>query len=288
MLVIFRGMDLLRRVERWAAPYVLVMTAILVCWAIDRAGGLGPILARTSYTGTGRSATRSIPSLTGTIAFWSTLSLNMPDFTRFGRSQREQVIGQAVALPTTMTVFAAMGITITSATAVIYGKPIWDPIDARRQVRLARSSSRSRCSRSWSRRSRSTSPRTSVSPANDFANAFPKRIDFKRGGLITGVIGILDDAVAAARGPGALHQRWLDGYGAALGVDRGRADRRLLGDPQEASSICPSLYTVDGAYRYRGGWNLHAVVATRRRALRSRCWARSGRRWRRSTTGRGL
>ena len=79
-----------------------------------------------------------IPALTGTIAFWSTLSLNMPDFTRFGRSQREQVVGQIVALPSTMTLFAAMGIMITSATAMIYGKPIWDPIELGRQVREPR------------------------------------------------------------------------------------------------------------------------------------------------------
>ena len=113
IFVIFRGMDLLRRVERWAAPYVLVMTALLVWWAIDRAGGLGPIVKNTSYTGTEPFVGVFVSSLTATIAFWSTLSLNMPDFTRFGRSQREQAIGQVVALPTTMTVFAAMGIAIT-------------------------------------------------------------------------------------------------------------------------------------------------------------------------------
>ena len=88
ILVIFRGMELLRRVERWAAPYVLVMTGLLVWWALDRAGGLGPILERSSFTGKGTFMSVFIPSLTGTIAFWSTLSLNMPDFTRFGRSQR--------------------------------------------------------------------------------------------------------------------------------------------------------------------------------------------------------
>src|SRR5581483_6529242 len=112
-----------------AAPFVLVMTGVLLWWALDRADGLGPLLSRP-----GRFSTLAefwpvfVPSLTAMIGFWATLSLNMPDFTRFGRSQREQIVGQAVALPTTMSLFAAMGVAITSATAIIYGEAIWDPV----------------------------------------------------------------------------------------------------------------------------------------------------------------
>src|SRR5438270_11643568 len=133
ILIIYRGMDLLRKVENWAAPFVLVMTALLLGWAIWRAHGLGYLL-----TEKGKFATWSqfrlvfIPSLTAMIGFWATLSLNMPDFTRFGRSQREQAIGQTVALPTTMTIFAAMGVIITSAAVVIYPgtsiNELWDPM----------------------------------------------------------------------------------------------------------------------------------------------------------------
>src|SRR5262252_6017307 len=133
IFIIYRGMDLLRAVENWAAPYVLVMTAILLGWAISRAHGLGSLLRDE-----GKFQTLAefwpvfIPSLTAMIGFWATLSLNMPDFTRFGRSQREQSIGQVAALPATMTVFAAMGVMITSAAIVIYPqmKPdeLWDPM----------------------------------------------------------------------------------------------------------------------------------------------------------------
>ena len=129
-------MDVLRRVERFAAPYVLVMTAILVGWAIHtrRRARADPASAARSHEQRRQDVLAvMIPALTGTIAFWSTLSLNMPDFTRFGRSQREQVVGQTVALPSTMTVFAAMGIVITSATAVIYGKADRRSDRARRQ-----------------------------------------------------------------------------------------------------------------------------------------------------------
>src|SRR5262249_55511810 len=128
---IFRGMELLRRVERFAAPFVLVMTAALLVWMLKEAGGLGPILERSSFEPSEKHPSLMgvmIPALTGTIAFWSTLSLNMPAFTRHGRSQKDQVVGQAVALPSTMTVFAAMGIMITSATWVVFKEPIADPI----------------------------------------------------------------------------------------------------------------------------------------------------------------
>src|SRR5258707_894542 len=115
VFIIYRGMDLVREVENWAAPFVLVMTGILLWWAIEKFRTFRefwPVF---------------VPSLTAMIGFWATLSLNMPDFTRFGRSQREQILGQVVALPTTMSLFAAMGVMITSATAIIYGQAIWDP-----------------------------------------------------------------------------------------------------------------------------------------------------------------
>src|SRR5213595_473558 len=119
--IIYRGMNLLRIVENWAAPYVLVMTAILLTWILYQAGGVGFLLNEPGkFTTFGEFWPIFVPSLTAMIGFWATLSLNMPDFTRFGRSQREQIVGQVVALPTTMTVFAAMGVIITSAAVIIY------------------------------------------------------------------------------------------------------------------------------------------------------------------------
>src|SRR6185295_3821175 len=127
--IIYRGMDLLRAVENWAAPFVLVMTAVLLWWAVAKANGLGPLLSQPGkFRSFGEFLPVFVPSLTAMIGYWATLSLNMPDFTRFGRSQREQMIGQVVALPTTMSLFAAMGVMITSATAIIYGQAIWDPV----------------------------------------------------------------------------------------------------------------------------------------------------------------
>src|SRR4051795_1765828 len=130
VFIIYRGMDLVREVENWAAPFVLIMTGLLVWWAVSRAHGLGPLLAQPGkFRTVAEFWPVFVPSLTAMIGFWATLSLNMPDFTRFGHNQREQAIGQVIALPTTMTIFAAMGVIITSASAIIYGKAIWDPVE---------------------------------------------------------------------------------------------------------------------------------------------------------------
>jgi nucleobase:cation symporter-1, NCS1 family len=263
ILVIFKGMDVLRRVERWAAPYVLVMTAILVGWAIWRAGGLGPILSRTSFDPNAAHMTLwavLIPSLTGTIAFWSTLSLNMPDFTRFGRSQKEQVVGQSIALPSTMTIFAAMGIMITSASAVIYGKPVWNPIDlaghftSRLIVGIAMFTA-------VIATLAVNIAANVVSPANDFANAFPRKINFKRGGLITGFLGIAMMPWELVKDAHRYLDGWLGGYGGALGTVAGVlvVDYWII---RKTRLDLRSLYSTDGAYRYRNGWNSAAVIAT--------------------------
>ena len=259
--IIYRGMDLLRKVENWAAPFVLVMTAALLVWAIRRANGFGPLLAQP-----GRFRTLAeffpvfVPSLTAMIGFWATLSLNMPDFTRFGKSQREQMIGQVVALPTTMSVFAAMGILITSATVLIFGKPIWDPIQLVGQFQAPVVVAISMFTAVVATLAVNIAANV-VSPANDFANAFPRRISFKTGGLLTGVLGILMQPWKLLADPSGYIFAWLLGYSGGLGSIAGVliADYWLV---RRTRLRLEDLYLPSGAYRYAGGWNLRAVVAT--------------------------
>ena len=188
-----------------------------MAWAIWRANGLGPLLAQPGKLHTFPAFWPVfVPSLTAMIGFWATLSLNMPDFTRFGRSQREQVVGQVVALPTTMFVFAAMGVLITSATVIIYGEAIWDPVKL-----VGRFSSPVVVIVSMFTVVVATLAvniaANVVSPANDFANAFPRLIDFKTGGLITGIVGILMQPWKLLADPSGYIFTWLLGYSAALG-----------------------------------------------------------------------
>jgi NCS1 family nucleobase:cation symporter-1 len=258
IFIIYRGMDLLRKVENWAAPFVLVMTAVLLVWAVREAHGLGPLLSQP-----GRLHTFSeflpvfVPSLTAMIGFWATLSLNMPDFTRFGRSQKEQMLGQVVALPTTMSVFAAMGVMITSATVIIYGQAIWDPIQLVGRFRAPLVVAISMFTAVVATLAVNIAANV-VSPANDFANAFPRAINFRTGGLITGLIGMAMQPWKLLADPSGYIFSWLLGYSGGLGSIAGVliADYWVV---RKTRLRLEDLYLADGAYR---GWNARGIVAT--------------------------
>lgn len=265
IFIIYRGMDLLRHVENWAAPFVLVMTAILLGWILYQAGGVGFLLNEPGKFQTfGEFFPIFIPSLTAMIGFWATLSLNMPDFTRFGKSQREQVVGQTVALPTTMVVFAAMGILITSAALIVF--PQMNPADAWDPVKLVGQFSQpvvvaiSMFTIVVATLSVNIAANV-VSPANDFANAFPKWISFRTGGLITGIIGILMQPWKLLADPSGYIFSWLLGYSGGLGSIAGVliADYWIV---RRKDLNLGDLYRSGGIYKYLGGRNWRAVFAT--------------------------
>jgi NCS1 family nucleobase:cation symporter-1 len=261
IFIIYRGMDLLRKVENWAAPFVLVMTTVLLIWAVRKAHGFGPLLAQPGKFHTfGEFFPIFIPSLTAMIGYWATLSLNMPDFTRFGRSQRDQMIGQVVALPTTMSVFAGMGVLITSATILIYGHAIWDPMQLARQFRAPVVVAISMFTAVVATLAVNIAANV-VSPANDFSNAFPRWIRFKTGGLITGILGIAMQPWRLLDDPSQYIFTWLVGYSGGLGSIAGVliADYWLV---RKKRLKLEDLDLTHGVYRYNGGWNWRAVFAT--------------------------
>ena len=256
--IVYRGMDLLRKVENWAAPYVLAVTLVLLVWAVRQAHGFGPLLSQPGKFGTlAQFLPVFVPSLTAMIGFWATLSLNMPDFTRFGRSQREQVIGQTVALPTTMFLFAAMGVLITSASAIIYGEPIWDPVKLIGKFKDPLVVGVAMFSVVVATLAVNVAANV-VSPANDFANALPRYISFKTGGLITGVLGIAMQPWRLLADPRGYIFAWLVGYSGGLGSIAGVliADYWIV---RRRGLRLADLYLASGAY---GGWGAPATIAT--------------------------
>ena len=262
IFVVYRGMNLLRHVENWAAPFVLVMTAVLLIWILYQAGGIGFLLHEPGKFQTfGEFFKIFIPSLTAMIGFWATLSLNMPDFTRFGKSQREQAVGQVVALPTTMVLFAAMGILITSAAVVVFPqmKPdeLWDPVKLVGQFSQPLVVAVSMFTIIVATLSVNIAANV-VSPANDFANAFPKLISFRTGGLITGIVGILMQPWKLLADPSGYIFSWLLGYSGGLGSIAGVliADYWLV---RRKNLNLGDLYRTKGIYQ---GWNWRAIVAT--------------------------
>ena len=263
--IIYRGMDLLRKVENWAAPFVLIMTALLLAWALWKANGIGYLLTQQGKFHTFKEFWPVfIPSLTGMIGFWATLSLNMPDFTRFGKSQRDQVVGQVIALPSTMTVFAAMGVMITSAAVVIFPhmKPdeLWDPMKLVGQFQSVPVIAISMFTVVVATLAVNIAANV-VSPANDFANAFPKWIAFSTGGLITGIIGILMQPWRLLADPSGYIFAWLVGYSGGLGSIAGVLIADYWFVRQKRLELA-DLYRTKGEYTYTAGWNWRAVLAT--------------------------
>jgi nucleobase:cation symporter-1, NCS1 family len=261
IVIILRGMNAVRRFENWAAPFVLIVAVFLLIWMTVQAGGFGPLVEDHGTVGWGTDFWLVLfpPALMGMIAFWSTLSLNMPDFTRFGRSQRQQAIGQALGLPTTMTIFPLIAVLVTSATITVYGEPIWDPValvgkfDNVIVVILAL----------FTLAVATLSVNVAaniVSPSYDFSNAWPKRISFRTGGLITGVIGVLIQPWMLYSNPDTYIFTWLGTYGGATGAIAGV----LIADywwMRGTRLHLAGLYRADGIYRYARGWNWRAVVA---------------------------
>ncbi|MEW6278759.1 MAG: NCS1 family nucleobase:cation symporter-1 [Candidatus Eremiobacterota bacterium] len=271
MWIIWKGMNAVRWFEGWAAPAVLVVTLILLVYMVHRANGLGPILAQSSkFTTVGQFLTVLPLFLTAQIAFWATLSLNMPDFTRYARDQKSQMLGQTLGLPPTMTLFSAMGVVITSATVVVYGKArlaaglpeaISDPIELLAQPEFGHPLVVLISLISIGVATLSVNVAANVvSPAFDFANLWPSKIDFRIGGTITGVIGILMMPWKLLESVESYMFVWLAGYSIVLGPIAGImiCDFWLL---RRQHLSVRQLYMKDGMYSYCHGWNRWAVWA---------------------------
>jgi NCS1 family nucleobase:cation symporter-1 len=264
MWVIHRGIHTIRVLLSIKAPLLIVLGLALLWWAYDRAGGFGPILSQPSafdpgQPKAGRFFAFFVPALTGMIGFWATLSLNIPDFSRYARTQRDQVIGQSIGLPPTMALYAFIGVAVTSATTIIYGETIWDPVNVLTRftnpfVHVV--SMFALCIATLA----TNIAANVVSPANDFANVAPRHISFRAGGYITGVIGVLIMPWKLVADPNGYIFTWLVGYSALLGPIAGIliADYFIL---RRTRLDLEALYDADGEYRYTGGFSIAGLIA---------------------------
>lgn len=260
--IIWKGMDAVRWFEGWAAPAVLVVTMVLLVYMVNRAHGLGTILSQPGKMEDWPTFLHHVPIfLTAQIGFWATLSLNMPDFTRYAKNQKAQMLGQSLGLPTTMTLFSAMGVIITSATEVVYGKAIWDPTELVAQPDFAHPLVVLLSLFTIGIATLSVNVAANVvSPAFDFANLWPSKIDFRIGGTITGVIGILICPWNLVGDSSAYIFTWLAGYSGLLGPLAGImvCDYWVL---RRTELNVDELYQEEGRYRFTGGYNPWAFAA---------------------------
>lgn len=260
---IAKGTESIRWLETLAAPFLIVMGLVLLAWAYVKAGGFGEMLSTPSQFVTGGPREGEFwavffPSLTAMVGFWATLSLNIPDFTRYCRTQRDQFLGQALGLPPTMALFAFIGVAVTSATVVIYGEAIWDPV-----VLLGRMGGFSAILALFVLAIATLTTNLAanvVAPANGFSNINPGRISFRLGGYITAGLGLAMFPWKLLESAGAYIFTWLIGYSALLGPIAGIliADYFLI---RKTELDVPAMFRSHDTYRYRRGWNPVAMVA---------------------------
>jgi nucleobase:cation symporter-1, NCS1 family len=264
VFIIYKGVESIRVLETLAAPFLIFMGLALLAWAYVAAGGFGSMLSEPGQFAEGgpkegQFLTVFFPSLTAMVGFWATLSLNIPDFTRYARSQRDQILGQAIGLPTTMTLFAFIGVAVTSATVVIYGEPVWDPTVLLGKMGGGFSVVISLFALSVATLSTNIAANV-VSPANAMINVNPQKISFQLGGYVTAALGIAMFPWKLLADPSGYIFTWLIGYSALLGPIGGIliADYFLL---RKTELDLEGLYRNQGPYTYMNGFNPAAIAA---------------------------
>lgn len=261
VFIILKGIEGIKHLETWSAPLLLGGGLILLIWASGKAGGLVRVLVESSALQKQQNAFWHIfpGALTASVGYWATLSLNIPDFTRYARSQKSQMLGQALGLPLTMTAFAFIGVAVTSATLLIYGRAIPDPVELMKQfdsitiILFATAVI-------FAAQLTTNMAANVVSPSNDFSNLNPKRISYVLGGLITALIGVVMMPWKLMGTMGAYIFTWLIGYSGLMGAIAGilicdywvlRKQRLDLG----------GLFETNGPYTYQNGFNIRAIIA---------------------------
>ena len=260
MAVIWRGIETIKFLEGIGAPFMLAIGVLLLWWVMRKAGGFGPVLSAPSRFHDRAAFFRFfIPSLTGMVGFWATLALNIPDFSRYARSQRAQVLGQALGLPAAMTLYSFIGVAVTSASVVLFGEAIWDPVVLLGRFNQPVVASIALIALLLATLNTNVAANV-VSPSNDFSNLNPRRISFRTGGLITGLLGLVMMPWKLVGDYSAYIFGWLVGYSGLLGpiagvmiVDYFVVRRREL--------AVDDLYLRQGSYEYSGGFNYRALLA---------------------------
>ena len=260
MFIIWLGVETIRKLLVFKAIFLPLAALALLFWAIDAGNGLGPILSQPSkFQSNAAFWDFFFPALTGMVGFWATLSLNIPDFTRYATSQQAQVTGQVIGLPPSMTLFSFIGVVVTSATVIIYGEMIWDPLVLAGKFESKMLVSVAMICVAISTLATNIAANI-VGPANDFSNLSPTRINFRMGGYITGIFGVLIFPLKLVADPSGYIFTWLIAYSSLLGPIGGImiADYYFIRNKQ---LIVNDLYSISGIYSYQNGYNMKALWA---------------------------
>ncbi len=260
MVVVWRGVESIRFLQSFSAPFLLTMSLALLAFMVHKAGGFGPMLSAPSKFQTTASFLHFFfPMLTAMVGYWATLSLNIPDFTRYAKSQESQIVGQAFGLPVAMALYSFIGIACTSASTIVFGEPIWSPITLLGRFHQPLIAFLALISILIATLNVNIGANV-VSPSNDFSNLAPKLISFRTGGLITGFLGLAMMPWKLMASFGNYIFGWLVGYSGLLGPVAGImvADYFFIRNKRLDIN---SLYHRGGPYEYNAGINPRAIAA---------------------------
>ncbi len=252
---IWHGPESIRKLEVVAAPLMIAASIALVVWAFIK---VSPDQIFNLPAKVVEGGPKTWAALTGLVGFWATLALNIPDFTRFAKSQGHQVKGQIIGLPIPMALFSLVGIIGFSVSQILYGKAQLFPDGLLTQmgtfaagvgllvILLANLTTNVAANL--------------VSPSYDFSQLAPQKISFRTGGLIAAVIGLIFQPWYLLASSGGYLFSWLGGYGTLLGAIAGilMVDYFLI---RKTKLNISDLYQRNGEYEYSNGWNIHALIA---------------------------
>ncbi len=260
MAVVWRGVESIRFLQGYSVPVMLVLSGMLLMFMLRKAGGFGPMLAAPShFNSRGAFLKFFFPSLTAMVGYWATLSLNIPDFTRYAKNQEAQIVGQGLGLPIAMVTYSFLGIAVTSASTVVFGRPIWSPVELLGMFHQPLLAFLGLIALLIATLNVNIGANV-VGPSNDISNLNPRLISFRTGGLITGLLGLAMMPWKLMATFGSYVFGWLVGYSGLLGPVAGImvADYFLIRGTQLDTF---SLYRRGGMYEYRKGWNPAAIIA---------------------------
>ncbi|GLT89869.1 hypothetical protein SLE2022_078310 [Rubroshorea leprosula] len=260
LTIVWKGMEGIKELEKYSAPILIILTTSLLIWAYVKAGGLGHMLSLSSRLSSSEFWSLFFPSLTANISFWATLALNIPDFTRYAKTQKDQIIGQ-VGLPIFMGAFTFVGLAATSSTKVIFGELISNPIQLLGQIGGFTTMIIAILGISLATITTNIAANV-VAPANALVNLSPSKFTFRRGALLTALLGIAFQPWRLLKSSESFVYTWLVGYSALLGPIGGvvLADYYILRGMNLSINDLYSL-SPSGAYYYSGGYNLAAMAA---------------------------
>lgn len=259
--IITRGIHSIKALEKYSAPVLVALALALLAWAVSSAGGFGPMLSAPSRLQTaGQFWAAFVPAVTAQVGYWATLALNIPDFSRYATSQKAQLVGQAWGLPPFMAMFSFVGLAVTSASAVMFGAPIVDPVELLGRLRQPAAIVVALFGLVLATLTTNIAANV-VGPANAFVNLAPRVISFNSAAVITAALGAVIMPWKLLSSSSSF-VNWLVAYSSLLGsvIAVIIADFWIVrGRKLDIDGLYSSRR--EGPYYFNGGYNPAALVA---------------------------